>query len=299
MPKTLADMPMSKFWRCPDVAGFSRTFAENPADNLPRLVFADWLEDTALGTVDAEHASLIRSQCYNPSIPVMPSAALRGRLYAGHSSNSLIPSVLGGVNTPDVLMAYDPETSSHILCHLDRGCLSRLTYSTASANPYSLLDFLWGVFNGEHPGPLHTLFAVKRMKNPVTVPYFCFLPYWFDLDSEHGLALENLYAARQDTRLVLRYLSRQYWLEMADVRKLTEGGRETWRLLANLIERGWEDEFKSLGYPMRVRASEDVCRRAAGKLNHPAEEYPTHRGFLDPFDSDPRYGLNPIRPGGP
>ena len=48
-----------------DREAFLRTIVENPEDDVPRLVFADWLEENG----DADRAVFIRAQCEVARLP--------------------------------------------------------------------------------------------------------------------------------------------------------------------------------------------------------------------------------------
>lgn len=54
---------------------FLAAIRANPADDVARLVYADWLDDRAAGDLDRATAEFIRSSCAKPGSICMPRAA--------------------------------------------------------------------------------------------------------------------------------------------------------------------------------------------------------------------------------
>lgn len=54
---------------------FLAAIRENPADDVARLVYADWLDDRAEGDLDRATAEFIRASCAKPGSVCMPRTA--------------------------------------------------------------------------------------------------------------------------------------------------------------------------------------------------------------------------------
>ena len=72
----------------PDAAAFRRAICAAPADDLPRLVFADWLDEHG----DAHRAEFVRVQC---ELARTPDLSARGAELAARSARLLTPARYG------------------------------------------------------------------------------------------------------------------------------------------------------------------------------------------------------------
>lgn len=251
--RTIRDMPAYKFWRSPDVVGFVEKIAANPEDDLPRLVFCDWLEDTAGGEVDIEHADFIRrslhlskSQYGVTEIPPRPS--IRERVYAGYSP----------FEHPQFAAQLCPP---FLVAGVDRGFLSRVTYT---ARVYrNLGGFVVHVRDriAALHGPLAT---TLRPHSPFDdKPIAMFHPYWFVLDDPGALDLDTFRGSRTNMggpAVHVGYLGNTYRYELSALQEMeaVKPGTCGPYVIRDVLSRYWEDEFERINFPVRVIPSAAV-----------------------------------------
>jgi len=250
--KTLRDMPAYKFWRSPDVVQFVKRIAENPDDDLPRLVFCDWLEDTAGGELDQLHSQYIRESIADADPKSYPRVfdrpvpgPLKERVYAGYNSAELVngSALLG---------------PPHFVAHVDRGFLSRVEFITNDINLRNMTDHLtprvgfirYAMFGGPLKSALY---------HYTDTPIAMFHPYWLELDDPDPLELNTFRGVRQvnESGVVVRaeYLGFTHYFRRDDLLPIGDGVKAGEHVIRETIQVHWQGVFSQLGWPVAVRLS--------------------------------------------
>jgi uncharacterized protein (TIGR02996 family) len=239
--RTLRDMQPHKFWRNPSVTGFVEKIAANPEDDLPRLVFADWLQDTAGGDVDEQHAAFIRDSLASPD-PVPVPANLRARVYAGFNLN-------------DVRVYAVPLSEGIVYARPDRGFLSRCQFEPSVGGLFSLHNWFELIERREQP---RDLFTAGIVGTGFGMPIGRVHPFWFELDSPEHLGLRT-FAGRglPGGKLAVDYLGERRVFLHSEIAPMgrAKGGEY---VIRETLARHWEERLRRIGFPARVRVADKL-----------------------------------------
>lgn len=262
MSRTIRDMPPAKFWRNEEVSGFVGKIAANPDDDLARLVFADWLEDTAGGDIDQQHAAFIREHiaCHRTlgqTVHVPVPGPIKERVFAGFS--------LGGLVGYDVV----PLLGADIVARVERGFLSKMDvfHGPESASRYSnsLHNLFEAVIGGQVGG--RSPLIVNMLEGQITKPIAMFHPYWVELDKPELLGLGTFRGNREERGQIMAayYLGEKYVYDLRELRSMGEpaAGRH---VITHTLVTFWESRFARIRFPARVRLSAALVKHVNDRM---------------------------------
>ena len=227
-----------RFWQQPDVAGFVDTIRRNPMDDLPRLVFADYLEETGR-ELDWEHGQYIRRAVANPK-EKPPEGDVAARVYAGakHKGSDPVTWNLFGVNNP-------------VFLELDRGFYSKLT---AADTVYR--NFADGISNDYGDGAFYSNFVRSNLTRAAEI--IDIHPVWLHINR---VAEPFGYDVR-GSRVAIAYADRTVFCDRAEILRLADGviGSEPGEsVVRGVIQRRWAGEVDGIEFV-------DVARQELRRL---------------------------------
>lgn len=245
------------FWDNDDVRGMMRKVKASPADDLARLVLADWLEDTAGGDLDARHAHFIRVSLANPSrafTVLLEQLELRADVLARIFWPYKPKKIEGRGYMPLFMSIRGYGHAAGLIARCERGLFGCLTPVGVTTLGSVLSSLVLGTYRADFQ----------------KVAKIC-TPWRLLLDAPDVLEPDTISGRLKPFRVEVNYRGEMFEFP-ADEMELTAErlGMDREKLgsavVASVVCRKWVDELRAVGLDIAVHMTQDTADRLAAGI---------------------------------